>query len=538
MSALLKKQMMEVFSWFYQSRKTGERRSKVSLVGYALLYLFLFGYLAVIFYFAATALCAPLVEVGMGWLYFAIMGLLALLFGVFGSVFNTYSSLYKAKDNDLLLAMPIPPVQILTVRLSGVYAMGLMYQLLVMIPTLIVWFQTAPIGPAGVVCSLLIPFALSVLALVFSALLGWVVALVSERLKRKNLVVVLVSLAVFALYYYFCGNIYSIAQTILANPQEFGGTVRGVLYPLYHMGLAAEGNLLSMVLFTAIVAALFALAFWALSHNFLKIVTSNRGEGKTKYREEQASLRPVDAAVRSVNAALLHKELRRFLGSAAYMLNCGLGAVFMLVAAAALVWKGGMVRELLQTVFAGYQETAFLASAAVVCLLAAMNDLTAPSVSLEGSTLWLSQSLPVSGRQALMAKLKLHLLLTWIPAAVLTAAVEWVIRPSMGFAVLIPVAVALFVLVMAQFGLLLGVKRPNLHWTSEVVPIKQSLPVMLTLFGGWALIGVLIAAYALLSGILPPVAYLGLVTALLLALSAALHRWLTTKGAARFEGLS
>lgn len=530
MGALLRKQMMEVFSWLYQNRKTGKRRSKAGLVGYALLYILLFGYLAVMFYFAASALCAPLVGVGMGWLYFTIMGLLALLLGVFGSVFNTYTSLYKSKDNDLLLAMPIPPTKILTVRLSGVYAMGLMYQLLVMIPTLIVWFQTASVGVAGVLCTLLIPLILSLLTLVFSALLGWVVALVSGRLKRKNLVIVLLSLLFFAAYYYFCGNLYSIAQNILANPQAFGGMVRGPLYLLYHMGLAAEGNLASMGVFTAIVAGLFALTFWLLSRNFLKIVTANRGEAKVQYREKQAS-------ARSVSGALFHKELRRFLGSANYMLNCGLGVVFMLVAAVALIWQGGMVQEMLGIVFPESMETVYLAGAAAVCLLAAMNDVTAPSVSLEGKTLWLSQSLPVSGKQVLMAKLKLHLLLTLIPAAVLTAAVEWVLRPSVPFAILIPAAAGLFILVMAQFGLFLGVKSPNLHWTNEIVPIKQSMSVLLCLLGGWVLIMALGAAYYLLSTVVTPLAYLAGVTALLLALSLLLHRWLCTKGAARFESL-
>ena len=55
------------------------------------------------------------------------MGLLAVLLGAFGSVFNTYSSLYLSKDNDLLLSMPIPVRSIMASRLLGVYLMGLMY---------------------------------------------------------------------------------------------------------------------------------------------------------------------------------------------------------------------------------------------------------------------------------------------------------------------------------------------------------------------------------------------------------------------------
>ena len=126
------------------------------------------------------------------------MGLIALFMGVFGSVFNTYASLYQAKDNDLLLSMPIPSGKILLVRLSGVYAIGLMYEVIVMIPTLVVWFMTVPGNAAGVICSLLIPLVLSVVVLVLSAVLGWVVALISGRLKHKNIVVVILSLVFIA----------------------------------------------------------------------------------------------------------------------------------------------------------------------------------------------------------------------------------------------------------------------------------------------------------------------------------------------------
>ena len=56
-----------------------------------------------------------------------LMGLLAIFLGAFGSVFNTYAGLYLAKDNDLLLSMPIPVPVLMASRLLGVYLMGLMY---------------------------------------------------------------------------------------------------------------------------------------------------------------------------------------------------------------------------------------------------------------------------------------------------------------------------------------------------------------------------------------------------------------------------
>lgn len=526
--ALFKKQLMEVFSWLYKDRKSGKLRSAKGIAVYCILYLVLFAFLGSVFYFAADMLCNPLIGTGMGWLYWCLMGLIAVFLGVFGSVFNTYSSLYGAKDNDFLLSLPVPTSRILLVRLFGVYTMGLMYELIVIIPTMLVWFLTAPFSLIGAVCIILIPLVLSVFVLVLSAVLGWVVALIAGKLKHKNIITVFISLAFIAAYYYFYSKAYSMLQALLVNAESIGDKMKSALYPLYQMGLATEGNFLSMLIFTAIIGVLFLIVYLVLSRSFLGLATANRGAAKTAYKEQKQK-------ARSVGGALLQKELRRFLGSANYMLNCGLGIILMPIAAVMLVWKSGQINEFLSVDF--LQKYIPLLALGAICLLTTMNDITAPSVSLEGKNMWLVQSFPVSGKQVLAAKLKLHLLLTLIPAIPLVIAVEWLIKPSPVFAVLIPIITVLFVVFMAALGLIINLKMPNLNWTSEIVPIKQSMGVLLALFGGWAIVGAFAVLYILLNNIFSPLAYLELVCVLLLAAGCILLRWLFTKGARIFGSL-
>lgn len=496
--ALFRKQMMEVFSWLYQDKKSEKHRTAKGVIGWALLYLLIFGFLGAMFGFAAAALCEPLLAAGMGWLYWCLMSLIAIFFGVFGSVFNTYSSLYQARDNDLLLSMPIPTRKILLVRLSGVYAMGLMYELIVMIPTALIWFAEAPFSLMGTVHVLLIPLVLSLLILALSALLGWAVAQLAARVKHKNLLTVLISLVFIAAYYYVYASAYSFIQVLLLHLDAVGSALKTALYPLYHMGMAAQGSVGSMLIFTAILAAAAAIPYWILSRSFLKLATDKRGADRSVYKEQAVKFR-------SVRRALLQKELRRFTGSANYMLNCGLGIVLM--------------------------------PAATICLLTTMNDMAAPSVSLEGKNLWILQSLPVSGRQALTAKLELSLLLTCLPALPLVIVVEWLIQPGLLHGVLIPLVAAAFSALMAELGLALNLKMPNLHWTSEIVPLKQSAPVTVTLFGGWLIVVALAGVYVLLRNAVSVTAYFILLSIALLIAGCALHRWLTTKGAKIFEEL-
>ncbi len=524
---LVKKQLMEVFSWLYKDKKSGKIRTSKGVIGYAILYLLLFMFLGAIFGYLAFALCTPMLSMDMGWLYWCIMGLLSIFLGVFGSVFNTYSSLYRAKDNDLLLSMPIPTSYILSARLSGVYAMGLMYELIVVIPTIIVWLIYAPFSVLGTINALLIPVVLSILILVLSAVLGWVVAVVAAKVKHKNILTVLVSLVFFAIYYYICGKAYYILESFIANAQHVGSRMKIIVYPLYHMGRAAEGNALSMLIFTVIIAGIFAVVYMILSRTFLTLATANKGSARTVRKDKAVK-------VQSVDSALLKKELKRFTGSANYMLNSGMGILMMIVAAVALIWKAEDIRAILTMIS---EDILPLIVVGAVCMLAAMNVITAPSVSLEGRNLWIVQSSPIPTDKILMAKMKLHILLTAVPAILIIAAFEWVVRTTIVFTVMIPIAVLLFIVFMASVGLMLNLKMPNLDWTNELVPIKQSAAVMLSLFGGWAAIIVLAIPYALLFGHVSTIAYLSLVCLLLLGADIVLLRWIKTKGCRIFESL-
>ena len=174
----------------------------------------------------------------------------------------------------------------------------------------------------------------------------------------------------------------------------------------------------------------------------------------------------------------------------------------------------------------------------VLCLLSAMNDTTAPSVSLEGKQLWLAQSLPVSPWQVLRAKLRLQLLIT-IPPMLLCLVCLLAVYPGSPLELLFIAVTALsYALLMALLGLFLGLKMPNLSWTNEVVPIKQSACVALSLFGGWA-VAMIPGALYLLTGIgsLDPLLYLSVVTALLLILSAVLSLWVKKTGSRIFASL-
>lgn len=379
LKTLLKKQMAEIFRNYFYDPKKNKMRSRGATIAYIALYaLLMVGLLGGMFALMAVGLCGPLVEGGMGWLYYLLMGLIAVFLGTFGSV--------------------------------------------------------------------------------------------------------------------------------------------------------GAGDWLAMGIVTVTQAALLALTLWGIARSFLKIATATGSVKKVRF--EHRAVR-----AQSVQRALFGKELRRFTASPNYMLNCGLGILMLPVAGIVLLIKGGALGRMLADVFSGNVGVVPVLMCAAVCLLASMNDMAAPAVSLEGRQLWLAQSLPVVPWQALRAKLDVQLVLTGVPVLFCALCMVIALPGSALEKTLLVIVALLYTLLSALAALALGLKMPNLTWTNETTPIKQSGCVMLSLFANWFYALALGGLYFLCGNALSAAVYLAIFAVVTAAGSALLLHWVKQRGARIFAAL-
>lgn len=528
LKALLRKQLSELFSFLFRG-KNGKVRSGGALVLYALLMAYVLIVLLGVFFMMGHTLCAPLLSMGLGWLYFAIMGTTATALGVIGSVFTTYTGLYDAKDNDLLLSMPIPPAAILFSRMFSIYVLTLIFEAAVMLPAGAAYVVNAGINPAGVIIFLLTLFILPLLALTLCCILGWLIALISSRMRKKNLISVVLSVAFLAAYFYFYSRINTYLQLIIANSEAVGASMRTYLYPLYQMGLGLEGSFVPFLIFTAITAALFAVIYLILSRSFIRLTTRRRGEKKKRYEKREMR-------VRSADSALLSKEFARYINSPGYMLNSSLGTLFLIAGAVAVVVCRSKIAAFIVD-FPEFGDYMTAAPVGAMLLLISMNFITAPSVSLEGKGIWQLQTMPVTPWQALRGKIALHLILTAIPCVICSAAVTASISVDAASVVFIFLLPLLFTLLNGFLGLMINLKMPNLTWTNETMAVKQSGATAVAMFAGWGILIVLGVAYAFLCSVVPQNVLLAALCVIFAAACILCIRWLKTRGGNIFAHL-
>ena len=525
---LIKKQLLELFQSWFINRKTGKARSAGSTALLLTLFGGLFLILGFTFYGMACGVGAFLLGSGQNWLYFAIMALFSMILGVFGSVFNTYASLYLAKDNETLLSMPIPPRTLLAARISGVYITSLMYSALMWIPAIIAYFVLVPLNVTNIVFPIILTFVIALFVTVLSCILGWVVALIASKTKGKSIITVILTLIALGIYYVVYFKIVNSLNEIIPKLGEYGTKIKSWLWYVYELGEAADGKAVPFIAVILITAALFGICFLVLSKTFTKFATASSGTKTKKVKAENGY------SERTAAKALVMRELKHFTSMPTWMINGGLGLIFLPAAGIAALVKMNTIREGLAEVSANVPEL-FVALPvlfiAAVCFISSMTYITPVSVSLEGKTLWQLQTLPVSAWDILNSKIRMCMDLTALPVLFFAVVGGIVLQLDAWLIAVICVITLLFQFLLAEIGLWLNLLLPNLSWTNPAIVTKQSPSVAIALFGGWlfcAAVGaggfficaatnlyVALAAFILLYGI----------AALIL------RRWLKTKGA-------
>ena len=528
---LVKKQLAEVFKTYFYDAKKNRMRSKGAIAAwFVFFFVVMVGMLGGIFTGLSLSLCSGLTEVGMGWLYFLLMSEIAVLLGAFGSVFNTYATLYLSKDNDLLLSMPIPVRTIVTARLVNVYLMGTMYSSAVLIPALIVYWVTVGATAANVICGILLFFIVSLTVLFLSTLLGWAVAKISQKLKNRSFLTVLLALLFIGAYYFFYFKANDLIRDLIEHAAEYGEKIKGAAYGLYLFGRIGEGDWGAAAVCTVIAVLLTALVWCLLSRSFLSVAASGGSTEKVRYAERTVR-------EKSAFGALLAKEFARFASSPNYMLNCGLGILFIPALGVLLLIKGREILDAVGTVLSARPGSVPVLLCTALLMLTAMIDTAAPSVSLEGKSLWIPQSLPVAPKTVLRAKASVEGILKAAPMLFAGICSAVVLTDPVPVRLLVCAAALAYSAFSALFDTVLGLKMPILNWTNEIAPIKQSGAVMISIFGSWAICVAFAGLYMLAGYKIGAALYLLAWTLLLAAASALLLKWLDTKGAEEFASL-
>ncbi|MBQ2052356.1 MAG: hypothetical protein II494_01565, partial [Bacilli bacterium] len=247
-SLLFKKQFHEMFRAFFYDQRKGKLKSPGQIAGFSILIGFIFIAFFAMAFFLGFGMGAAFIPAGMDWFFFLITSALTIIAGTLGNAFTTFASLYKSKDNEALLAMPIPVRDIIGAKMVGVYVVGVLYTALIYFPFIISYWTMAAFSGVAFLCQILLYLAITLIVFALSCLFGYLIAKISLHVRNKGIVAVIVGVIFITLYMAFYIFVQPHMGEIIEEAAKHGEQIRSSVGILYDIGLIGVGSILPTII--------------------------------------------------------------------------------------------------------------------------------------------------------------------------------------------------------------------------------------------------------------------------------------------------
>lgn len=437
-----------------------------------------------------------LVQVGQQDLIPAYMVAISSFSILFLTIFYSNGILFGSRDIEMLLSLPLKSSDIISSKFMFMYLLNFLIGFMFMLPGGIVWVLNGSLNVLQIILYFTSMIFVPLIPMCIAACMGMIVVAVSSYFKRKNVIALIFSFVMIGIIGYIAvsamksGNEDSIeimlSKQITALYPISGLFVQHTNFPMYiGMGLFIAFSTAVFYIFVKIVAMKYGLL------NTLAKTTSRYSDNKKSYNRK------------SIFLALYKKEMGRFLSSYMAVLNAGLGVILLCVFSIFLLFNS--VEQIGES--SGIENINEYLSNFAPLFIASMLSLSCPAasaISLEGKNIWILQSSPVKVKMILNSKIAVNLTLHLI--GYMISIFVFMLKLDMNFIqvinlIFVPICYSIFITVI---GISLNKKYPNYEWESEMMVVKQSMPVIVSgLIGIIALITPILLNWFLNLSIIP-----------------------------------
>ena len=458
---------------------------------------------------------------------FVIMSGIAVLLSLLMIVMGANGIIFQAKDTIFLLSLPLQPQTVMAAKLVAVYGEALIINFFMMAPSLFAYsrYQALPwtAYPLFLAVILLLPMISTVLALI----LGYLFSRIQSRTKMSPMVMNGLLLGAMGVLLFFVFQMQSVMMGETLAPTSLPSRLLFLATPFYWVrDILVDADLLSLLYLTVVSLIPLGLISWLLSTRFLDIISGMSIRTKSEeYRGPSKRKTPMKA--------LLRKEFKQYFGTPTYFINTIIGPLMLMGGAIFLLFQQSMLAEFEYTLQIVGIPVGLIIIAAIISVLS-VNNTTAPSISLEGSRLWILKSLPVTTLSILHAKILLNLIIV-TPAVIVAGIIaNYLFDLSMIERVMIFVLPILATCVSAFIGLIANLFYTKLDAPSDTAVVKNSASVIIGSLGVMmATILLLFVLYWLRKYIGDNILYIAFGFYLIMAI--VLYQYIRTKGVAKFK---
>jgi len=513
------------------TNKAKTRFAKLGTSGLIILFVILICFVIGLY---ANLMASELAKQGATFVMLAVMIIFSLILTITNTVYKSQGMLFASKDNDLLLSLPIPKKTILATRLIKLMLSQYIWTCLILLPSIAVYAYYEGLTLSLILSSLVMLIAMPILPVIVGTGVGYIITLIASRFKNKNLIQIIISILTFVIVFVFSYKITDFIESIADMDTEIYVFLKKLYYPL---GLYIECleqidllKLLEILVINLIPLLIFVVIFSYYYYNIISKLSENHAKSKFVLNKVK---------VNSPLKSLIVKESKKYFRSSIYLLNTIIGPMIMLAASIYLAYKGvnlnslrgieGVTEDLMIQVETYLPVFVYV----IIFFCVGLSNISASSISIEGSNIWHLRVLPLKVEKIFLAKTIFHVLVIMVPTSLSLILICITLKIPILSSMILFITVILSVIVLALIGLVINILFPKLN-ASDITVVKQSASSFCSMLVT-ILLGAIVMYYIYNMPFSQPIILLGVISGICILLIFVLWIYLTRQGVEKFR---
>lgn len=507
-----------------KSYTSTKKKSSLAII----LFIALFVYLGYSIYIMADLMMAGYASLNIQYILLAQFMVITSSFILLTNIYKAGGTLFKFKDYDLLMSLPIKKSTVILSKVIILYILSLGYTMLFMIPAFIAYVMNVDVTATFYLLFIVTLAIIPMVPIVIASIIGSFISGISSSFKHKNIVNYILTIGLFLSLMYFSTKMTTMNSIDMANIGKSMVEIFNKIYPLtkLYVDIISDFNILSLLYYVLIPLLLFYVFIKTLIIFYSKI-----NDSLSSYKKnENYKLSKLEKG--SPLMALYKKELKRYVSSVNYVMNTAIGSIMLTICIIGFVIFGGdKVNALLG--MPGFSDVLLKTGPLVIGAFCLLNCTTSSSISLEGKNLWIIKSIPVNVKEIFYSKIMVNLTVL-IPAVLINSAVFSIyLKTNFVMTLFMFVTPIIYSLFVSILGIVINVMFPNFTWENEIKVIKQSLASFLAIMIGMAIAIVPLSISYSFSGEL----YVLLITSIMILITLALYIYMNKYSVKAFNKL-
>lgn len=445
-------------------------------------------WLYIAYVFVLIVVASYVAGMSYGYIYMGFADILPAYLIMMVSIIILIFSLFKAGDiifqknsYDILASFPVKNSTIVISRFVRLYVENILLIMIVMVPAMVVFGIFEKPSWTFYCIGMIVAFFIPIIPITISVFVGALIKAISSKSKHKNLISVLISVALVIMIMIVGVKFSGTAENMDISEIKkilnmISDIINNIYPPAVWLGNAMlTGNFVVCIGCVCVVGIILCVVISVISMNYTWICD---GIFSTTARH---NYKMENLKTNNILFALYKREFKRYMASSVYVTNTIISPIMGIVFAGAMLFVTPVQLENVAKEF--YVQSGVvlnirnilpMALATVYCMM----PITAVSISMEGKQWWIIKTLPIKTKDLLDSKLLMNLSILapcFVISVIMVAIGQRVTPVEFIWILCVPAIAMMFSSVLGQT---INLKFPVFDWENEVAVVKQSVSML------------------------------------------------------------